>query len=243
MSTPPYAELSAAVRREGEAILAAGRQGLDVTVPTCGDWAMPELLAHVASVYRRAATAIEQRATEAVAWQPPPDDVTDPVAHLGEALDDLVAALSGADAGTPVWNWSGGDQTAAFWARRMAHESAIHRFDAQRAHHVAQPVDAELAYDALDELFDVIVPRIVTRDDMTLPTGTFAFESTDQGARWIRTGPDGIERLEVLRDADVKVRGTTSALLLAAYNRVPWTSLEVEGDASLLDGWSSTLRF
>jgi hypothetical protein len=41
----------------------------------------------------------------------------------------------------------------------------------------------------------------------------------------------------------VTARGTASALLLAALNRVPWTSLEVEGNASLLDAWSKSLTF
>ena len=39
------------------------------------------------------------------------------------------------------------------------------------------------------------------------------------------------------------VRGTPSALLLAAYNRVRWTSLEAEGDTALLDEWSQLLKF
>jgi uncharacterized protein (TIGR03083 family) len=242
VTTPPYAELTAAIRREGEAILAAGRQGLDVAVPTCADWTMTDLLTHLARVYRRATTIVEQRATTEVPF-PPVEDVADPLAHLGEALDDLVAALAAAQPDSPVWNWSGRDETAAFWARRMAHESAVHRFDAQRAHDVAQPVDAELAYDGLDELFDVIVPRVVARDSVVLPAGTFAFASTDEGSRCIRTGADGLERLDVLKDADVTVHGTTSALLLAAYNRVPWASLEVSGNADLLAQWSAALHF
>jgi hypothetical protein len=41
----------------------------------------------------------------------------------------------------------------------------------------------------------------------------------------------------------VVASGTSSALLLAAYARIPWTSLEVSGDASLLDRWSAAMNF
>lgn len=242
--TLSYPELLTAVRRDGEAILAAAGQGLDVPVPTCGDWRMPDLLTHVGSVYRRAVTVVGDRMTTPVPWRPPPGDVDDPVGYLAEALNELVQALSEADADTPVWNWSPMPDVAGFWARRMAHESAIHRYDAQRAHGVAQPVDAELAVDGLDELIDVLLPRIVERDSLTPRAATYAFiESAQGGAWWTRTGADGVHRVDAGSTADVTVRGTTSALLLAAYSRVPWTSLEVEGDSTALDDWADTLRF
>jgi uncharacterized protein (TIGR03083 family) len=243
VTTLSYPELLSAVRREGEGILSAAGQGLDVDVTTCGDWRMPQLLTHVASVYRRAATVVGERATEAVAWQPPPEDVEGPVSYLGDALDELVQALSEADPDTPVWNWSPQPQVAAFWARRMAHESAIHRYDAQRANGVAQPVAAELAHDGLDELVDVILPRVVARDSLTLPTMTVVFEATDEGTWALRLDGADVVRLDVAKTPDVTVRGPTSALLLAAYSRVAWSSLDVEGDASVLDAWSKTLAF
>ena len=42
MTSLSYRELLTAVRRDGEAILAAAGQGLDVPVPTCGEWRMPK---------------------------------------------------------------------------------------------------------------------------------------------------------------------------------------------------------
>jgi hypothetical protein len=126
----------------------------------------------------------------------------------------------------------------------MAHESAIHRYDAQRAHGVAQPVDDDLARDGLDEMIDILLPRIVTRDEITLPSATFCFTAVDDEDSWaVRQGPDGVERLEVAKEPDVTVRGTPSALLLGAYNRIKWTSLEIEGDAALLDAWSAHVKF
>ena len=47
MTTPPYAELVSAVRREGEALLTAAAQGIDTPVPTCEDWTIADLTRHV----------------------------------------------------------------------------------------------------------------------------------------------------------------------------------------------------
>lgn len=244
MTTPGYNELIAAIRSEGEAVLTAGLQDLDLPVKTCGSWSMRDLLVHVGRVYHRAASAVSERATSEVEWTAPPDDLADVGGYLTEALNDLVHALSDCDPDTPVWNWSGHDQTAQFWARRMAHESAVHRYDAQRAHGLAQPLDADLAQDGLDELIDLIAPRVISRDKPDLPNGTFAFAATDDETQWnFRLGDGGIQRLDVAKDPDVSVRGTASALLLAAYNRVRWTSLEIDGDAGLLDAWSHCLKF
>lgn len=241
MTTPGYAELVAAVRREGEATLAAAKQG-DVPVPTCGDWTMSDLLRHVAEVYTWVAHIVTERVTERPPREPAPDDV-DPVELLGDRLDELVSAFSTTEAQTPVWNWSSEPGVAAFWARRMAHESAIHRNDAQRAHGVAQPIDAELAHDGMDELIDVIIPRVIERDELTLPTMSVSFVATDEGDWHVQLGEDGLQRLDVAKEPTVTARGTASALLLAAYGRVPWEILDVDGDAECLQTWTGLLRF
>jgi uncharacterized protein (TIGR03083 family) len=242
MTTPSYSELVTAVRREGEALVAASRQGPDEPVPTCPDWTVADLAQHVAGVYTWAGTIAHERLTGPPTELKLPDGETS-VDVLAEALEDLVEALRSCDADTPMWNWGGGDQVATFWARRMAHESAVHRFDAQRAHGLAQPIDADLAHDGIDELVDVVLPGLAKRDGRPLPTGTYLFVSTDDGNWAVQTGADGIRRLDAAKEPDVTVRGTASALLLAATNRVPWTSLEVEGQADLLDAWSTAFTF
>jgi uncharacterized protein (TIGR03083 family) len=243
VTTPSYSELIAAVRREGEAILASGKQDLDIAVPTCGDWQMRDLLAHIGRVYRRAATAVGDRTTSEVPPIEMSEGLDDPVAYLTEALEDLVHALADSEADSPAWNWSGDNQTAKFWARRMTHESTVHRYDAQRAHGLAQPIDADLACDGMDELVDLLLPRIVTRDAPELPTATYHFVATD-GSDWVvRSEETGVERLPAARNVDVTISGPASAVLLAAYGRVKWASLETSGDESLLDDWSRAFRF
>ena len=243
MQTPSYSELIATIRKEGEAILAAARFGVEAVVPTCDGWEVDDLLLHLGRVYCRAATLVSERSTSQQDYPPEPPSGTEPIDYLSDALDDLVEALSSADPDTPVWNWSGGSQTAAFWARRMAHESTVHRYDAQRAHGVAQPIDDDLARDGLDEMIDILLPRIVARDEVSLPSATLLFIAAGDGEWPVRLGPDGVDRADVVKEPNVTVRGTPSALLLASYNRIKWTSLDVDGDTALLDSWSELLKF
>jgi uncharacterized protein (TIGR03083 family) len=243
MTTPSYAELVTALRREGEGLVAAAGMGLDEAVPACHDWNVHALVEHVARVYARITRVVSTRATEA----PAAGTVVptgEPVAVLRDLLDDVVAALSECEPDTPVWNWEPtAPQTATFWARRMAHESSVHRFDAQAAHGVMQPIDAELASDGVDELIDVIAHRVYQRDGLTGPTGTVRLQASDSEPWHLRLEPDGLLRTDVVSTPDVIISGTSSALLLAAYSRVPWTALDVTGDTDLLTRWSAAMNF
>jgi uncharacterized protein (TIGR03083 family) len=242
MTTLAYSELVTAVRREGEGIVTAAGMGLDADVPACEGWQVGRLVRHISRIYLYVAGVVASRATEEPGRAEVPDG--DPVTVLSEALDDVVEALSDIDADTPVWNWSDdAADTGLFWARRMAHESSVHRFDAQAAHGVMQPVDAELASDGIDELIDMVAPRVYRRDGIAGPTGTIALDSSDDGSRYLGLEPTSLSRLEVLTAPAVTVRGTSSALLLASYSRVPWTSLDVTGDADLLAAWTAVMSF
>jgi uncharacterized protein (TIGR03083 family) len=243
MSTPPYSELVAAVRREGAGILAAAQLGLDAPVSTCPDWDVEALVRHICLVYSRAEHVVSHRLTQRPDEFPAVPD-GEPLTVLEAMLDDLVTALQEADADTAVFVWPDNvDPTATFWARRMAHESSVHRFDAQIAHGMQQPIDAELAADGLDEFIDVITPMLYDRNGGTGPVGTVELLSTDDVSWCLGLEPDSVERLEVLSEPSASARGTSSTLLLAVAGRVPWTSLTVEGDIELLNKWSASLNF
>jgi uncharacterized protein (TIGR03083 family) len=243
VTTPPYSELIAAIRREGAGILAAAQLGLDAAVATCPGWDVEALVRHVNRVYTTAAHVISHRVTQRPEQFPPVAD-GDPIQVLESLLDELVTALQEADADTAVFVWTDKvEPTAAFWARRMAHESSVHRFDAQIAHAMPQPIDSELAADGLDEFIDVLTPMLYDRNGGTGPTGTVQLLSTDDVSWCLGLEPDAMERLDVVAAPDASARGTSSTLLLAAYGRVPWTSLTVEGDIELLNRWSAALNF
>lgn len=242
MSTPSYAELVTAVRREGEGIRTVASLGCDADVPTCDDWTLQDLVLHVAEIYAFVTEVLTTRATERPDRPALPDG--DPVATFEAALDGVINALKEADAETPVWNWTENEpHQAAFWARRMAHESSVHRFDAQAAHGVMQPIDADLAIDGIDELLDVMAPRVYARDEIAGPSGTITLASSDNGTWNLQLEPTSIARIDPPKEPSVTAHGTTSALLLALYGRVPWTSLETNGDIDLLTAWTSVLNF
>jgi uncharacterized protein (TIGR03083 family) len=243
MTTPSYAELVTAVRREGEGLASAAGMGLDAAVPACHDWDVEALVVHVSRVYARIARIVSTRATEQPQSTPELPDGA-PVAVFTDLLDELVSALAECDADTPLWNWApNAPQNAVFWARRMAHESSVHRFDAQAAHGVMQPIDSELAADGVDELIDVIAARVYARDNVTGPTGTVRLQSSDNDTWHLQLEINGITRINVINEPDVTVSGTSSALLLGAYARIPWSSLDVSGDADLLNRWSASMNF
>lgn len=241
--TPAYSELVAAVRREGSALLAAAALGREEKVDACPGWTVDDLLEHVGRVYARAALLVSSRATSGDVERPelPAGDRIEVVREL---LDDVVEQLGEVSADAPVWNWAEGQpDVAAFWARRMAHESAVHRFDAQRAHGVAEPIDGELAADGIDELIDVIIPRVLARDQVELQEATLVLDGIDDGQWRLRMHPSGVERLDVAAEDATVVSGTTSALLLALYGRVGWQSLQVEGDEGVLEGFTESIAF
>jgi uncharacterized protein (TIGR03083 family) len=242
VSTPAYSELVSAVRREGQGILTAAGMGFDADIPTCEGWQVAKLVNHISKIYAYVAGVVSSRATEDPGRATLPDG--EPLQVLSDVLDDVVAALSEIDAETPVWNWSDdAPDLGLFWARRMAHESSVHRFDAQAAHGVMQPIESELAGDGIDELIDMVAPRIYRREGVTGPTGTIALQSSDDGAWLLGLEPQALSRLEVLSEPDVAVSGTSSALLLASYSRIPWTSLDVTGNADLLNQWTEAMTF
>jgi uncharacterized protein (TIGR03083 family) len=243
MTTPAYSELIVAVRREGAGILAAAQLGLEEPVPTCPDWNVEALVRHVCRVYTTAEYIVSHRPTQRPEEFPAVPD-GEPLAVLESMLDDLVTALQEAEADTAVYVWPDNvEPTAAFWARRMAHESSVHRFDAQIAHAMPQPIDAELAADGIDEFIDIVTPMLYDRNGGTGPKGTVQLVSTDDVSWCLGLEPDSVERLEVVSEPDASARGTSSTLLLAAYGRVPWTSLSIEGDIELLNTWSASLNF
>jgi uncharacterized protein (TIGR03083 family) len=245
--TPAYDELIAVLRTEGEALLAAGRLGLDAPVRTCGDWDVARLLRHVGRVYRWAAEAVASRATEPVRAAEVPGGV-DPVAWCADALDDVVHVLRETPADAAVWTWARPRGSASWWARRLAHESSVHAWDAMTAHREQRMIPADIAIDGVDELFDVMLPRALGRG--ARGDGRYALLATDADpevgdGRWLLT-LDGSD-VEVVRGdpptgaADVRVSAKAGQLLLVLYGRRGYPDLDVSGDAGLLDRWQKEI--
>lgn len=209
---------------------------MEAPVPTCPGWTVADLLVHTARVYRHKTHVLATRATAppaSGAWQrddPPPEGAAD---RYDEELAALVGALASSSPSAAVWTWWPADQTAGFWYRRMAHETAVHRVDAEAALGRVGSVATELAIDGVDEALDqFLVPRIAEGSLVGAPT-TVHLHATDGSGEWlVRLGPGGVSVEKGHAKGDVAARGTASDLLLWLWGRLPVDRLEVFGDAT-----------
>jgi predicted lipid carrier protein YhbT len=116
----------------------------------------------------------------------------------------------------------------------MAHETAVHRVDAELAAGSPRPIAPDLAADGIDEFLQFFLPEDpeVLRD----PGESVHLHATDSADEWLVTvgaGAIAFERRHA--KADVAARAPVSDLLLALWRRVPVADLDVVGDAAALE--------
>jgi uncharacterized protein (TIGR03083 family) len=205
---------------------------LDEKVPSCPDWTLADLMQHTGSVHRFWAEIVAVRATHPseIERHPVPDSNLGPWLIEGAAY--LRSVLEGVDPQTPIYSWSA-VKRVEFVPRRMAHETAVHRWDAQATVGEPDPIDPELAMDGVDEFFQIHMPA---EEEALAGSGeTIHLHQTDGDGEWVITL--GSERAEVHRGhmkADVAVRATGSDLVLMLWRRVDPGQLEVLGDKAVL---------
>ena len=235
------------LRREGAAFRAAlTPETLGSPVPSCPDWNVEALVAHVGAVYRfHGAHLVRGVTSQPEGWEEPAAAPTGPavIEWWDESFRIILAALESTDPDAPAWNWSiVQDKVARFWFRRMAHETAVHRWDAQLGAGAAltESIETRLAVDGVDEMLDTFLPSKHDWDPQGL-RGVVTLRATDADAHWtVRLRGVGISLLDtntVFDDsphAQSAVSGTASDLLLALWGRVPFSVLTVEGNPDLL---------
>lgn len=126
------------------------RTGLGAAVPNCPGWTVDDVVRHVAQVYAHKVEVLKH-GTLPDQW-PPDFSGLDSLQWYDEARQAIVAALESAGTSTPTWTFNPRDSTSAFWYRRMAHETAIHRIDVEQAHDAVTSIDPSLALDGIDEV-------------------------------------------------------------------------------------------
>jgi uncharacterized protein (TIGR03083 family) len=229
------------------AAIIADAPGVAADVPSCPGWTVADLAQHTGDVHRWATTIVE---TQAGARVPFPDADCPWATPEGWAqwltsgAVPLLAALRSAGPRTPLWSWGPG-RTSGWWARRMLHETTVHRADTQLALGVSCPVvDPVVAADGIDEfLFNLPSARRPFPHLASLPSGASVhLHATDYDGEWlIRFTGDtsGISWSRGHEKATVAVRGTVTELLLVTYGRIPASDerLAVFGDSSVLDVW------
>jgi uncharacterized protein (TIGR03083 family) len=235
----------AGLRAEGAAFrTAVGQDGaLASPVPSCPHWSVEDLVRHVAGTYRWVTGHVSRGVTNHPG-QPDRGDAPTGVAVLAwwdEQYATLLKLLDWLDPSLPAWNWAPQTKKAEFWHRRMAHETAVHRWDAQMAVALNEPIEAKLAADGITEVLDTWLPAGKRRGPLDRH-GVVALRAIDVAEVWnVRLRGEGIALLDTDTLLDhhhhnerAIAIGTASDLLLALYGRVPFDVLDVAGDESLL---------
>lgn len=240
--------------RDGKLLAdAAENAGLAALVRGCPGWQVRDLVRHVAYVHQWAARHVRDRAPEII------DEATEAdvlnsgapdaelVATYRAGHADLVSTLRQAGPDVACATFMPASSPLAFWARRQAHETAIHRYDAQSAG-AGAPLDPAAAFapafaaDGIDEVIMGFTPRI-----RRLRGGTWslAVRPTDHEGRWhVRPGPGKTEVARTDGAADCVLSGPASGLYAFLWNRCTArdAGIEVRGDASVLTTWNSAVQ-
>ncbi|UOE22137.1 maleylpyruvate isomerase family mycothiol-dependent enzyme [Thermobifida halotolerans] len=222
---------------------AAEAAGLDAKVPTCPDWRVRDLLRHTGGVHRWAAAIVggplarppgAEDAKRITGTRPDDGGLVD---WFREGHTRLVETLAAADPAVECWSFLPAPSPVAFWARRQAHETAVHRMDAEAAAGGTAAVSADLAVDGVDELLFGFFARRngrITAD----PPRTLAVRAVDTGDAWLVTiAPHGVDTERAEGAAECTVTGNAGDLYALLWNRRGATGLTVTGDASVLELW------
>ncbi|WP_190014761.1 maleylpyruvate isomerase family mycothiol-dependent enzyme [Streptomyces lucensis] len=237
------AEFLETLDREGQLLAAAAADaGTGAKVPTCPGWQVRDLLRHTGAVHRWAAAFVADRHTTPRPIGDSPDlDGAELVTWYRDSHRLLVGTLAAAPADVECWTFlpAAGPSALAFWTRRQAHETTVHRYDAEAARGgPASPVAREFAVDGIDELLRGFHARPKSRVRTEEPR-TLRIRAVDAGpdAAWtvrLTAGPPVTVR-GAAGEAEAELSGPADALYLALWNRAPVPA--VSGDDSLAALW------
>jgi uncharacterized protein (TIGR03083 family) len=250
--------LAAEIIRQSD-LLGIAIAGADLTtpVPTCSGWNVGQLVRHVDGGHRWAEELVRTRADA-----PTPDtslrdlsEFTDEdPALLGPILNEgaelLAGTLRDADPDAAMWTPTP-HGCAGFYARRFAHETAIHRADAELALGVDFALEPDVAADGIEEWLELgslpfhfeIHPWM---RELLGPGRTIGLRATDVTVDWVvdLTG-EAIGWRRGVEDTAVSVHGAVLDLLLVIYKRrlpvEPY--VQITGDHDLLDFWLERVDF
>jgi uncharacterized protein (TIGR03083 family) len=231
------------LRRDGK-ILAdvAQRAGLDAVVPPCPGWRVRDVLLHIGGVHRWAAAYLTTGrchpfdATEESGFFPRVDDRA-LVGWYRSGHSALVDALAGADPAVVCWGFLPAPSPLAFWARRQAHETAVHRADVESV--IASTPDwaPAFAVDGVEELLRAFFARRPERITAEPPVAV-ALSATDVDAAWtIRMDGGGLRVTDGAEPATLALSGTATNLYLLLWNRIGLDHVTAEGDPGALATW------
>lgn len=251
----PVSEHIAVVADQGRAFAAAARRSdWDAPVPACPGWSVRDLVQHLAEIHLWAAANValrpgaaldlDDRADLTVCWPdlavfwPSDDDLIDWYLLTNA---NLVDALESAPPDVSAETFLPAPSPLAMWARRQAHETSVHRYDAESATDTTTGFDPVFAADGVSEMLYAFYADVSRPEGKTFPLDrdhTMHVHSHDTGNDWYTTiGHRSITAGGAGGPVDLTVSGTASDLYLALWNRGDDSAITTAGDAGLLKTW------
>lgn len=230
---------------DAERLREAAALARSVRVPSCPGWTGADLAKHVADVYLHKASCI-RFGHHPDDWHPEESD-EDPFDRLGRALRELRTEFAEREAGQTRFGFVPTRPEVGFWIRRMAQETAVHRYDAELATGSVTPVAEDLALDGVDEMLTIFVGWEV-REFASDPEVAELLAEADGRSIAIRSGSSGYLVRATSSGVDVTavssevfpadvaatVTGEPSRLLLWLWHRVGDDAVRIDGDVDAI---------
>ncbi len=218
-------------------------------VPWSDRWTVGTVARHVAGTHHVVAEIVRRRPDADFGLfgelQTPAKDSPEFVEWFRSGTASLLGQLSSVPAADECWSWFAPGRRVGWWARRMALEAVIHRWDTDAAVGQDFSISPDIAADGIDEFLDVFVAASRAAHDA--PAGpTMSFECNERSDRWWLDLSERAGRIVTRdpRDASVRIRGTAEQLLLILWGRVPIAHVagwQVSGDVGELSRWSELI--
>lgn len=256
--TPELPELLALLDERSAAFRAVIRSApdLDAKVPTCPEWTLLDLARHLGGGQRRwaaiaAAGPTDEDPAEALSQigATAPREPEALLTWLSESTRQLLDATREAGPDRGCWVWWGDTQsprTCGAAARHQVYEVAVHTYDAQITAGAAQELPDEVAVDGIEEFLSTCGTTTVawpyeaaTVDVRVIDGPTWRVTLSADGASMSQLpksdAASATGDLAGPGSATAFVKGTANDLMLAFYDRIPMTSVELGGDVHVID--------
>lgn len=215
-----------------EAALTAGPEA---TVPTCPEWTVARLVRHVAAVQAWVLACVADPDGSEARGERPPKEWDEIVPWWDDKRAELRRAF---DAGpdTPAQMlFPFYEANLGAWARRQAHEVAIHRVDVELAGgREVTTFDTAFAADGVDEALSMIIHRRGADWSAVEASGTVLVHAEDARRLWSLTlAPGQRPALAAPAEPDVTLSGGSDAVYKRLWRRP--ADVSITGEAELLD--------
>jgi uncharacterized protein (TIGR03083 family) len=233
---------------ETAGIVSAYEDDRRAAVPWSDRWTVGTVARHVASTHHVVGQIVRDRPDADfglfATLEVPPKDAPEFVDWFRAGTSSMLDRLLSVPASDECWSWYADGRTVGWWARRMAYEAVVHRWDVDAARGKVHLIAPEVAADGIDEYLDVFVQA--SRAGHNAPPGpTIRFQSSDSGDQWwLDLSEQGGRTVSPEpRQADVQICGRAQQLLLIVWGRLPTSAagVDITGDTTQLDGWSELI--